>query len=429
MTQPGSQSTGRGILVFAALLSALFLSYFSIRNAFAAHFAESQPPQGLERAIRLEPSDARNWYELGRYWQYNLEDPDAARAIRAFLSSLSYDPHSADTWLDLAAAYESVGNLAAARDAFLHAKKAYPLSPEVSWRYGNFLLRQDELDPAILEMRHAVESDPKFGAEALSRALRANPDLDNVVDRVLPPRADVYLDAIRDQVSDGNIDHALKLWDRLAAIHPHLSLADVFPLVDTLINQKRISEAHRVWDQATNFAGISNLQDPPGSILWDGGFESGVSGGGFSWLIPQSGDPQISFDSQDKHSATRSLRLMFKGRSNANFVGVCHYVALQPLTTYQFSAWVKSASLTSDQGVRFQLSSFGPQGGSTILSPEVRGTQPWTRIELTWVTTKDVQGGQTCLARLPSADSEKLQGTAWVDDVAIVPIPPEHPRP
>src|SRR5204863_8654491 len=125
-----------------------------------------------DRATRLEPANPRNWYLLGRYWQYNLEDPDAARAIRSYLSALSLSPRSSHTWLDLAASYESEGNLPAARDAFLHAKKIYPLSPEVSWRYGNFLLLQRELEPAFAEMRHGVEADLGRGAEAFSRLLR-----------------------------------------------------------------------------------------------------------------------------------------------------------------------------------------------------------------------------------------------------------------
>src|SRR5437660_1669567 len=153
----------RGLLVVASFAVALILSYFSIRNALAAHYAGLETPEGYERATRLEPANARNWYLLGRYWQYNLEDPDAARAIRSYLSALSLDPASWQSWLDLAASYESEDNLAAARDAYLHAKKVYPLSAEVSFRYGNFLLRQGELEQAFADLRYAVAADPRRG--------------------------------------------------------------------------------------------------------------------------------------------------------------------------------------------------------------------------------------------------------------------------
>ncbi|PYU72453.1 MAG: hypothetical protein DMG49_07765, partial [Acidobacteria bacterium] len=212
MILPLSSNAQRAVLVAVSFAVALFLSYFSIRNALASHYAGFETAEACERAVRLEPANPQNWYLLGRYWQYNLADPDAARAIRSYLSALSLNPGSWDTWLDLAAAYESEANLAAARDAFLHAKNVYPLSAEVSWRYGNFLLRQGELEPAFTEMRHAVEADSQRAAEAFSRSLRADASVETALDRVLPPISEAYLDVIWDQTTGGQTGNALKVW-------------------------------------------------------------------------------------------------------------------------------------------------------------------------------------------------------------------------
>jgi tetratricopeptide (TPR) repeat protein len=426
-----SNSAHRGILVVTAFALALSLSYFSIRNARAFHFAGLQTLEGIERAIRLEPDDARNWYLLGRYWQYNLEDPDGQRAIRAYLSALSLNPRSAEIWLDLATAYELEGSLSLARDAYLQAKRAYPLSPEVSWRYGNFLLRQRELEPAFAEMRHAVEADPKRGAEAFSRSLRVEPNIDKILDRILPPIGDVYVDVIWDQITDGQTDIALKVWDRLVAIHPQLPLRDVYPLVGALRNSKRMTDARRVWDQAVVIAGMADNQGPPGSVLWDGGFESGVTGVGYSWFFPEGlRNVQFSIDAQEKHSGNHSLRLTFDGKSIVTSTDICHYVPVHPSTSYRFSAWVKTKAVTTDQGVRFQLRSLGTQDASVMVTPEVHGSEPWTRLEIPWYSGKDVQEVQVCLVRFLSDQIEnKIKGTTWVDDVSLVPESGEHSRP
>ena len=426
-----SSNAQRAVIVVASFAVALILSYFSIRNALAAHYAGLQTDKAYERAAHLEPADPLNWYLLGRYWQYNLEEPDTARAIRSYLSALSLNPASSEIWLDLASAYESEGNVVAARDAFLQAKKVYPLSAEVSWRYGNFLLRQGELEPAFTEMRHAVEADPKRAAEAFSRSLRAGSNIETTLDRVLPPISEAYLAVIWDQSKDGNTGNALKVWDRLASPHPRFSLQDSFPLVDALMAERRIAEASRVWDKAVLFAGLADLQGPPGSVLWDGGFESKVTGDGFSWLFSEgSRDVQIGIDTQEKHSGNRSLRLIFDGKSSINFADVCHYVPVQPSAPYRFSAWVRTRALTTDQGIRFQLHSLGTQDTSTAVTSDVHGSAPWTRIELPWSSGKDVQELQVCLVRFPSEEAEnKIQGTAWVDDVALAPEPAEHPKP
>jgi hypothetical protein len=348
---------------------------------------------------------------------------------------LSLNPGSAEVWSDLATAYEAEGDIPAAHDAFLHAKRTYPLSAEVAWRYGNFLLRQGEQDAAFLEMHYAVEEEPQLGAEALSRALRAEPDIDPVLDRVLPPVSEAYLGAIMDQTAEGHTANAVKIWNRLILLRPRLSMVTIreapFSLVDSLLREKQIAEAQAVWEEAMVFASLGNLADPAGSVLWDGGFESGVMGRGFSWTF-QEGVPgvQISLDTREKHSGNHSLRLLFNGRYNLHLVGPCHLVPVQPSTAYDFSAWIRTLSITTEQGIRFQLRPLGTQDTSTVVTPDLRGSQPWTRVEIPWSSGKNVQEMQVCLLRFPSQEvDDKIQGMAWVDDVALVPVAAEPRKP
>jgi Flp pilus assembly protein TadD len=424
MNLRSSRSAHRVAVLAIAVFSLVLLSYFSIRNALAAHYADLQTRQGHERATRLEPADFRNWHLLGRYWQYNLEESDTARAIQAYKIALLLNPRSAEIWSDLAAAYEAEGNIAAAREAFLRAKRAYPLSAEVAWSYGNFLLRRGEEDAAFLEMRHAVEADPKRGGEALSRALRAGADIDLILDRVLPPLSEAYLSAILDQTAEGQTSNAVKIWDRLVVLHPRLNMREgPFSLVDALLREKQIAEAQRVWEQAAVLAGFGDLPSPRGSVLWDGGFESGVIGGGFSWILPETmRGVEISLDTREKHSGSRSLRLLFNGRYNLRLDGPCHRVLVAPSTAYNFSAWVRTLSITTEQGIRFQLRALGTQEASAAMTSDLRGSQPWTRVEIPWSSGKSVQEMQVCVIRLPSQEfDDKIQGMAWVDDVALVP--------
>lgn len=432
-----SSSKSRGIALAFAIVCALPLSYFSIRNALAAHYGRLETREGYEHATRLEPKNFENWQLLGRYWQYSLEDVDPARAIQAYTVALSLNPRSADTWADLGAAYEAEGNIPGARAAFLQAKNAYPLSPETSWRYGNFLLRQGEMDAAFPEIRHAVEVEPQRGAEALSRALRAEPNLDLVLDRVLPPLKDAYISAIVGETDEGNIANAVQVWNRLAALHPKLKLDNYsFALVGALLQQKQVSEAHRIWEQAVDFAGLGNLPEPAGSVLWDGGFESGVFGSGFAWKLPEEArGVEFSIDHREKHSGNQSLRLLFNGRYNLHLLDPCITVPVQPSNDYDFSAWVRTLSITTEQGIRFQLRPRGTQDTSTATTNDVRGTQPWTRVETPWSSGQNAQETQVCVERLPSQEvDDKIQGMAWVDDVALVPVAPtpataEPPKP
>jgi len=425
-----SSPAARVLLVVAALVITAGLSYSGIRNTLAVHDAELNTREGYEGATRLEPDDARNWYLLGRYWQYNLEDPDSQRAIRAYQTALTFDSHSADTWLDLATSYELEGDIAAARNAFLQATRMYSLSPEVSWRYGNFLLRRGELDAAFAEIKHAVVADPKRGAAAFALAKRFEPDVNTVLERVLPHTKEAYLSVISALSDQRQTDQALIVWSNLAALHPQLKISEAYPLLDALFRKWEMMEAQSVWTQALAFSGISRPLDPPGSLVWDGGFESDVTNGGFAWYYASFvGGVQTTLDKNEKHSGNRSLRLTFNGLSNVNFSNVCQYVAVTPSASYLFSAWVQTRDISTDQGVRFGLQSLSPSNNSIAWTDDVKGTQPWTQIEFPWTAGNDVSELHLCVARLPSTRFDsKIHGSAWIDDVVLVPKPAENPE-
>src|ERR1700675_2549511 len=255
-----SSAAARGALVGVALAVRAFFSSFSVRAARATHYTNTETLHGFERATQLEPGNARNWYLLGRYLQYSFEDSNPQRAISSYIKSLEIDPSATSTWLELAATYESEGNDAAARNAFISAKKNYPLSAEVSWRYGNFLLRQGELEPAFAEIRRSVEADPGRAAEAFSRCLRVEPDANVILDRVLPPNSDIYMAVMEALALDRQIESALKVWTRIVAMHPKIRVLDAFQIVMELRENGRASEAHKVWEQAVGLAGLARLE-------------------------------------------------------------------------------------------------------------------------------------------------------------------------
>jgi hypothetical protein len=419
------------VLVLAFALAAA-LTFFSIRNARAANQSGLATRAGYEAAARLEPANPENWYLLGRYWQYTLDEPDPGRAIGNFRRALSLNPRYPDAWLDLGTLYEAEGDLSAARDAYLQARNAYPASAAVAWRYGNFLLRQDEVKPAFAEIRRAVYADPKRSAEAFSRCWRVDPDVQAVLDSVIPPERAAYLDVIRELVAADRLDETLTVWRRLVSFHPRMSPTDVILLTDFLIQKSHFDDAHRVWRDALLLTDVVT-GDPPASVLWDGGFESNVSGGGFAWTFPVvSPGVQAGLDRRQKHSGQQSLRLFFDGKHNPNFE-VYSDVEVRPETTYRLSAWVRTQALTSDEGVRFRIywfpnfSSDSHSSGSAD-SQDSRGTQPWSRIEMPWTSGKDVHHARVSVLRNPSRGFDnRIQGTAWIDDISLVPVGNPNP--
>ena len=82
-----SDSISRGLLVVAALLVGLWLSFFGIRTAVAHYYSEGDSAQQLESACGWSQNNPAYWYMLGRYQQYNLEQPDSALAEKSYSKS------------------------------------------------------------------------------------------------------------------------------------------------------------------------------------------------------------------------------------------------------------------------------------------------------------------------------------------------------
>jgi tetratricopeptide (TPR) repeat protein len=418
------------IVVFSCAL-AIFLSYFGVRNAVATYYLNLDTRAGYERAAALEPGNARNWFLLGRSFLYDFEQPDLQRAVQSLSKAVAVDPYSAEALLDLAAAYDGEGDTADARQAFLAAQRVYPLSADVAWSYGNFLLRQDQQNAAFREIRKAVELEPTRAAEAFSRALRAQPDANVVLDKAIPQSAAAYLPILRLLSDVGDLGNAQIVWSRLIASQHTQPMSEMVFYINELIRQRRFADATRAWNEAVSIMHNPPPPDPAGSLLWDGGFESGYAGGGFSWhfSLPTS-DVQISFDQSEKHSGERSLRILFNGHRNISFEDACHNIAPEPGEKYLLSAWVKTQSLTSSEGVRLQIFVSSASGVEAVTSEEVHGTQPWKQIQLTWVAPLGAGAGSVCVKRnmsdMPGSD---IQGAAWLDDISMVPVNEDSPKP
>jgi hypothetical protein len=98
---------------------------------------------------------------------------------------------------------------------------------------------------------------------------------------------------------------------------------------------------------------------------------------------------------------------------------------VEPGTTYDFSAWLRTDNITTDRGISLHLST--PQNREPeVGTAELTGTHPWTKVGFRWKAAEDVRLVQICLVRPPSYNLyNTIAGTAWVDDVQLVPIKAE----
>ena len=86
---------------------------------------------------------------------------------------------------------------------------AHPISSDVAWRYGNFLLRQKDYSESFAELRRALMTDPNLTVEAISECSKTSDDLPRILTEVLPNQSRYYLMALDYFLAQHQTDDAL----------------------------------------------------------------------------------------------------------------------------------------------------------------------------------------------------------------------------
>jgi tetratricopeptide (TPR) repeat protein len=423
--QTSEGSGKRGAIVALAVCLFIFLFYQSGKLWLADRDTRSNSLVRLERGAALEPGNADAWDALGRFRQLDFTDPDPSRALLDYQRAVQANPLSAHHWMNLAQSYEANGDVAHAREAFQQARSVYPLSAEVSWNYGNFLLRQDQSAEGYAEIQHAVRSDPKLLTLAISRTWRSSRDINVLLDRVLPVDSDAYLLALDYFASTRQMDPALVVWQRLVAIGKPIVLSKSFPFLDELIDEDRSRDAQRVWTDALTMAGMNHDDPLNHSLIWNGNFAQDFINGGLGWRWDTPMGADFAFDTVPPTYGVRSAQIFFGGGDNTELTEPKQYVAVEPNQSYRFHAYIRTESISTEMGMRFLITDPNHLNAVRVITENLTGSHPWT------VTDADVVASpQThfLLVQLHREQSRmfdnKLSGTVWIADVTLTPSEP-----
>ena len=423
MAEGPANPASRRIVAIVAIAAAAWFCYAGGRHALASHYAGSPEPENWLRAAKIEPDNADVWYRLGRYRQLDFDNSDLPLSVSYYQRAIQLNPSSPYYKLDFAEALEMTGKNAEADRNFRAAQAAYPISAEVSWKYGNFLLRQNRLPEAYEQIHRAVMVDPSLIPLAVSRVWRSEPDVHRLLNGVLPDTAQAYQEALSYLSDEQEASAALEVWRRLIAKDPHTELKWSFKLVDMLVAQEKYDDAGAVWHQAVNCDQAAAGGYKGNSLIYDGGFEKDIAGGGFGWRQTEIENAEFDYDSDQKHSGSRSARLIFDGEKNLQFENLYQYVPVAPDTRYRFQGFLRLESISTDSGMRFEI--LDPKDPQHLdqLTPNETGTEPWTLEQADFTTGPHTHLIAVRIVRRPSERLDnKLRGTVWIDDVSLAPL-------
>lgn len=392
----------------------VFIGFYvhTVLDIWRADWLQDQGDRlSLEASAHLQPWNAGTHWLLGRYFLNGAQE--SSRAVASLNRAVELDPYEARYWLDLTEAYEVEGAVADSEKSLTRALRAEPTSPAIAWKSANFYLARNEVGRALPLFRVALQYDPANTAAALDLCWRATKNIKQIVSEVLPADPAPYFALLKILTGQKESGPANELWGDLMAQKLEFPIEKAFPYFDYLIQTDQVDQARQVWTD------LRKLDDSPSNLIRNGGFEADFLNGGFEWRYTQMNQVDVSFDASEHHSGSRALRIEFAGPGVSD-VGVYEYVPVEPNTAYRLSAFVETQEIITASGPRLAVTD-SSTGKILANTDEFQDTSRWKQCTAEFVTAPDTHLAAIRIVRVPG--NLLIKGTLWIDDIELTPAP------
>jgi tetratricopeptide (TPR) repeat protein len=410
MEIPLNSAWRKRLVIGAAAAACLIYVLLAGRLLVASVFGDRPELASLLRAARLDPGNADYRNHLGRYYSLVAREPGSA--IEPYRAALQLNPHSARFWFDLASAYQVLGDISNQSWALEHAIEADPTTPDVAWEAGNFYLVQGDNEKALREFRVVLENEPSLAGPAIQFCWRINPDVDELLRDVVPVKSEAYIAFLSLLMTKQETAATEKVWAAMMATPQPFEQRWVNAYIQYLFDHQDVEEATLVWRQAAPRFGLSGYLPTGRNLIVNGDFGLDVLNGGFDWQYEKQQSVTLTLDPSDFHGGHRSLLITFDGPGVSD-AGIHQFIAVQPNTHYEFSAYYKNGELEGAGGPHLTLQDAYTRD---VLydSDELKEAGFWKSATGEFTTGADSKLLVLHVRRLPAGSP--IRGKLWVDD-------------
>lgn len=378
----------------------------------AAQFSRIPRASYLRNAIQLDPFNAEYRDRMGRTALLIQQSPvDALPWLR---SATALDPHQSVYWLDRATAEQLLGKFDSEQKSLEKVVASNPRSAAEAWQVANLYLSQGALEPALREYRKVLASDSVRTPQALQICWRVRPDIDFLLQNVVPASADeAFLSFL---ISSNQPEAAAKVWERTVSLQQPVERRDLFDYLRYLFNHRDPLQAARVWSQAANLSDLAGYQPTEENLLVNGDFSLPILNNGFDWIYQKSSAVSLALDPDDSQSGSRSIRIVFQGPGIED-AGIRQFVSVNSMTEYAFSGHYKAAGMDGAGAPEFAIQDVY-SGAKLFMSDDLRDTDSWKEVNGSFVTGPETHLVVLRVARVPA--DRPIRGKLWIDSLKIV---------
>jgi tetratricopeptide repeat protein len=315
-------------------------------------------------------------------------------------------------------------NPAAAERAYRAAVDLAPADRDVLNAAAGFMLAQGRVEPAVAMLERLAELYPDTreqvfplfagfffsgeGAAAWSAAVARNPSW-------MAP----FIVASCKSGLDPSVLAALLLKRMVAGLATPPEQACV---IERLRVAGRWTEAYHLWLNSLTRSQLAAV-----GFVFNGGFESAPTPGGFDWMLSQRPERESGHAAEIVRfpgSGTQALRVAYNGKRQ-NGIPAAQYLAAPP-GSYAFTGMARIERMTLGRGVQWTIRCVEQGRNAAVIASSERfmGSSDWQRFAFDVTIPADCAGQILELEPVGPEGSVAFQGgTIWFDELTLRRVP------
>jgi hypothetical protein len=299
-----------------------------------------------------------------------------------------------------------------------------PYSAPFLQRVADFHFQIGENQEALPITARILALIPDYDSDIFSEYIKRVDHPEDVLRFGLPEGRRVAKSWLQFLIQAGRLADAQSAWEWVVK-HGYADDALGGEYVEFLVRQGHPDWAASAWAQ--NIGAREDDYDKS-TYLFNGDFESDPIQSPFDWNVARTDGVEVTRDCTTAWSGKCSLRITFAGTRNLNLIAASEFAFVQP-GTYRFHSFIRTEALTTDQGIRFRIFDAEAPARFDEVFGQFIGSTSWSSVDHDVVVGPNTRLLGIEMIRQPSMKFDnKVGGTAWIDQLKLVPITPHSPR-
>jgi tetratricopeptide (TPR) repeat protein len=358
----------------------------------------NRSPEGLARALKLEPANAVYWEAA------SVQLPVFSIEYRAAIeSALRNDPHNSRLWMKLGDSAAIGGEPAKAETAYKEAAK-FNRGYDPHWLLANLYFRQGDSTKFWTAIRPALAFDSRDLGAAFDLCWSVSQDAARILEAV-PPTPKIlarYLDYL---LQTNRLEESAAVAAELLKSPEAEEAPTLLNYSDRLIAGKRYHDAYEVWSALAR----RSLAAPNGgasNLISNSGLTQPFTGRGFDWRweapgnvnhiqIPNLNQVEFQFDGNQPEKCDLMRQLLW----------------LEPGSAYRFTFDYRTLDIEGHSGLRWRIADVD---GSEIQVSEEMASLAWKTSVMLLRVPRQSQGQQLILGYERPRGTTRIAGSLSV---------------